>query len=89
MIKDCSVCTCAENEIPPPWLATPAPTFTSNSDDFIGWVSPSTSKYGFGGKGHDESLGQLDYSTKRMGNISSQNKYIQHLIETEKEEVGE
>jgi hypothetical protein len=93
MIKDCSVCTCQDNEIPLPWLvSSTSPAYT---EDFIGWVSPSSSKYGFGGKGHDESLGVLDYSSisKKKGqkgyNSSLTSNYIKHLIETEQHELGE
>jgi hypothetical protein len=95
MIKDCSVCTCQDNEIPLPWLAhSMSSSLPAYSEEFIGWVSPSTSSYGFGGKGHDESLGVLDYgsNSKKKGqkgyNSSLTSNYVKHLIETEQNELG-
>lgn len=95
MMKDCSVCTCSENEIPLPWLSSPASQIPP-SEDFIGWVSTPASVYGYDGKGHDESLGVVHHDQKYKSNlidkshsnISSNHKYIQHLIETEKHELG-
>jgi hypothetical protein len=58
MMEGCSVCACAEDEIPKPWLDKSKSTGKSSSNDY-GWITAGNSVYGFEGKGHDDSLGRI------------------------------
>lgn len=68
------MCVCEENEVPHAWLdgaaqtaASPTEGFSTaedydrNSDNDLdhGWITSTSSGYGYGGAGHDESLGKI------------------------------
>ena len=58
MNEGCSVCTCDENEIPKPWLEGSGTKPVKVKHDY-GWITSSSSGYGYEGKGHDDSLGRI------------------------------
>ena len=72
MMEGCSVCTCAEEEVPKAWLAEKkrngddkrkAVEITSMIEPGYGWISPPNSVYGDSfAKGLDDTLGRLDFS---------------------------
>lgn len=56
----CSVCMCDVGEIPRAWVST-----SDQSYGEYGWFSPSSSRFGNGGDGHDDILGRVD-STRQQ-----------------------
>ena len=67
--EGCSVCTCDETEIPRAWIVSkdnddqnPTKDLKEGDGEF-GWFSPTSSRYGNGLDGHDDSLGRLDLTT--------------------------
>lgn len=59
MMEGCSVCTCDENEIPKPWILSTSNNNNHKKNNDFGWITSSTSSYGYEGKGHDDSLGRI------------------------------
>lgn len=57
VMEGCSVCTCEENEIPRPWLESDGKKSKQGAE--YGWISASSSVFGFEGLGQDDSLGQI------------------------------
>jgi hypothetical protein len=102
MNEACSVCTCAETEVPSVWIyGKPAqPTKAANNDGF-GWISTASSSYGY--DGHDESLGRVSLTEQEASNrrqeeqaakdpenrVKASEDYIQYLHATEDCSNGE
>ena len=90
MMESCSVCTCEESEVPESWMheSTPVasePYYGKNGNSF-GWISPSSSGYGYTGAGHNDVLGRLDMSVtenKARDYQSNGDTYLKYLRDTE------
>jgi hypothetical protein len=87
MMESCSVCTCEDNEVPQSWVNVPdyqdhkfekGKPIHGNS---FGWISSSSSAYGFEGDVHNDVLGRLNMSASAM----KTDPYMKYLRDTEDE----
>ena len=85
MMESCSVCTCEDSEVPRSWVDGPdyreykfEKEKNTNVDSF-GWISSSSSPFGFAGDGHNDILGRLNMSVSAMKTDS----YMKYLRDTE------
>lgn len=85
MMESCSVCTCEDSEVPRSWVDGPdyrdysfdegKPTY----GDSFGWISSSSSAYGYSGDGHSDVLGRLNMSIS----ATKTDPYLKYLRDTE------
>ena len=86
------VCTCDDDEIPKPWISTSNNYSNKKSNDF-GWITSSTSSYGYDGKGHDDSLGRIVVATEKSNEaeivIKEQERMQYETFKHEDTEINE